>query len=234
VTLHPGVFAGWSAPGVVVDESWGPGDVTDLHQPERELVRDAGRRRQEEFAAGRACARRALERAGVGSPTILRATGPDGGRSRAPLWPSGIVGSITHGGPVTAAAVIPGGVVAGVGIDVEPVAPAALGASTLVVTRRDERAWLEANGMPDRAWEIVWFSAKESVFKAWSAATGLWLDFSQCRLEVRANGTFTVVAIDHDSARGLVWDEGWWRRRRVTGGDLIATAVCLRPGSRAA
>lgn len=232
MTVSPGVFAGWSVPGLVVEECRGSGDVADLHELERQLVRGSSRRRQGEFAAGRTCARRALARAGLGSPTILRATAPDGGRSRAPLWPAGAVGSITHGGAVTAAAVTAEGTVVGVGIDVEPADPSGLGESRLVVTRPDERAWLEDLGVRDPGREIVWFSAKESVFKAWSAATGLWLDFSQCRLEVRENGTFGVVAIDHDSARGLVWDEGWWRRCRVAGVDLVATAVCLRADSR--
>ena len=56
-----------------------------------------GRRR--DFAAGRHCARRALARL-VGSPEPIL-SGPD----REPVWPQGIVGSITHCDGYRAAAV---------------------------------------------------------------------------------------------------------------------------------
>ena len=65
-------------------------DRGGLFPEEEALVAGAVTKRREEFAAGRNAARAAL--AGLGPPPcpLLRA-----GR-RAPAWPQGIVGSITH------------------------------------------------------------------------------------------------------------------------------------------
>ena len=53
-------------------------------------IRGAGRSRRQEFTAARTCARQALRELGLPETAILR------GEHREPLWPPGIVGSITH------------------------------------------------------------------------------------------------------------------------------------------
>jgi 4'-phosphopantetheinyl transferase EntD len=55
--------------------------------------------RLREFATGRSCARQALAGLGLAPAPILR------GAKREPLWPAGIVGSITHCRGYRAAAV---------------------------------------------------------------------------------------------------------------------------------
>lgn len=86
----------------------------DLEPIERSFVANAVHSRRKEFALGRALARRALAAAGharVGIPA-----GPD----RAPIWPTGIIGSITHCDHIAVAAVAPtqSGIQA-IGIDLE-------------------------------------------------------------------------------------------------------------------
>ncbi|GLK89392.1 4'-phosphopantetheinyl transferase family protein [Pseudomonas turukhanskensis] len=70
-------------------------------------------KRQAEFLAGRVCAREALRRLNGGD--VVPAVGAD----RAPQWPAGISGSITHGKNWAAAIVANSGDWRGLGLDVE-------------------------------------------------------------------------------------------------------------------
>src|SRR6267143_5303514 len=74
-------------------------------------------KRRREFTAGRVCARAALERLGIRGFPIVAA--PD----RSPVWPPGIVGSLSHCGDYCGAAVARRGSIAGVGLDVERARP---------------------------------------------------------------------------------------------------------------
>src|SRR5258707_403796 len=69
--------------------------------------------RRREFATGRMLARRALR--AIGGPEIALISGTD----RAPRWPDGFVGSITHTASRAAAAVARLEDFAGIGIDIE-------------------------------------------------------------------------------------------------------------------
>ena len=88
-------------PGVAVAVRREPGDPADLLPGEAVYVAKAVPKRINEFAAGRACARRALATFGMPGAVLLAA--PD----RQPLWPTGFVGSITHTAGFCAAAVAP-------------------------------------------------------------------------------------------------------------------------------
>jgi 4'-phosphopantetheinyl transferase EntD len=80
---------------------------------EWESIRHCAERRIIDFCSGRVCARRALAEYGVNGFDLLSA------EDRQPLWPSGLVGSITHTDGFAAAVVAEQRVVAGLGIDVE-------------------------------------------------------------------------------------------------------------------
>ena len=78
-------------PDTVVTVEARDGDWTAPLLPEEEpLVARAVDKRRREFAAGRACARRALEQLGLPASPILA------GPRREPLWPPGVVGALTH------------------------------------------------------------------------------------------------------------------------------------------
>ena len=72
-------------------------------------------KRRAEYLAGRYCARRALESIGV----IELAVGSN--QDRSPIWPTDVVGSITHSNNFAAAAVNFKHVCQGIGIDIEQV-----------------------------------------------------------------------------------------------------------------
>ncbi|MFL5884840.1 MAG: 4'-phosphopantetheinyl transferase, partial [Thermoleophilaceae bacterium] len=84
---------------------------TELFPEEEALVARAVAKRRNEFVTGRALARRALSTLGVAPVAIGR-----GARGQ-PLWPGGIVGSITHCRGYRACAVARFDEIASVGID---------------------------------------------------------------------------------------------------------------------
>lgn len=154
-----------------------------LLAPEEACVRDAVEKRVREFRAGRACARRALARLGVHDFALV--SGPD----RAPIWPDGIVGSITHCAGFVGAAVALSDSIHGLGLDAEPAEALGDELVPLICTPR-ERDWL---GRVGHDWDRALFSAKEAVFKCLYPITRTWLDFQDVNLtfDMRA-GRFTV------------------------------------------
>lgn len=154
-----------------------------LPEEEAALGRVVEKRRRE-FSVGRACAKRALSALGAPVAPLLR------GPYREPVWPDGVVGSITHCVGYCAAAVAFRQHVVSLGIDAEPAA--ALPEDILgLVASPDERAWVEAQG--GAVWDRLLFSAKESVFKAWFPLTGRWLGFEDAHLEFDLEAaTFTA------------------------------------------
>lgn len=138
---------------------------------ERVALGRAVEKRQREFAAGRWLARCALERLGLEPAAIPR------GSNREPIWPAGVVGSITHCRSYCAAAIAPASAIATIGIDAEPHEPLPRGVLGLV-SRDEERQWIQARDGDAACWDRLLFSAKESVFKAWYPVMGCWLDFS--------------------------------------------------------
>ncbi|WP_137988580.1 4'-phosphopantetheinyl transferase family protein [Streptomyces vilmorinianum] len=156
---------------------------------EEHLLAHAVPARRREFTTARACARRALGRLGV--PPVAIPYDAD----RAPVWPDGVVGSITHCTGYRAAAVARATDLASLGFDAEPHGPLEHDGVLHMVTGAQERAHLAelARLRPDVHWDRALFSAKESVFKAWSPLTGRWLDFTEATVTFRPRTeTFTA------------------------------------------
>ena len=145
-------------------------------------------KRRREFVTGRACARQALARLGVRPRSV-----PSGRRGE-PLWPQGVVGSITHCRGYVASAVASRETLSAIGIDAEP--HAALGEEILpdVITTAEERRLSDLSAASiDVHWDRVLFSAKEAVYKAWFPLTGRWLGFHDVELTVDgADGRFVA------------------------------------------
>lgn len=164
------------------EAAWQP-----LLAAERQAVEGAVLERVRSFHAGRHCAALALQRLGVQRAPILR------GRSGEPVWPAGVVGSITHCRGYAAAAVSWAQGALALGIDVERARALRPGVRKRICTPR-ELAALErlpmVEGVP---WEVVIFSAKESFYKAWFPVTGRRLGFSDVQILVDPpTGSFEV------------------------------------------
>ena len=146
--------------------------VPPLLDAEIPLVARAIPKRRNEFARGRAAARTALEALGVAAGPILV------GAHREPVWPAGIVGSITHCAALAWAAVARVGQVQALGIDVEPAVALPGDIRERVLSSAEGDALAAVAGT-----DTVGFGAKECIHKAIHPATGVWLDFHDVRLD---------------------------------------------------
>jgi 4'-phosphopantetheinyl transferase EntD len=193
-----------------------PGDEQrPLFTDEERFVANAVPSRRAEFAAGRACGRAALRALGLPEVAILA------DERRAPLWPDGVVGSITHCAGFTAAAVAMRRDVAMLGIDAER--RGALDDAELVLAAGERRRAAAVLGADA---DMVLFSAKESIYKAWYPATGRWLDFHDVTLAVGHDGSLTVEPGAHVDAAVLAGLRG---RFAITA-DHVFTALHLPGG----
>nr|WP_229848193.1 4'-phosphopantetheinyl transferase superfamily protein [Streptomyces melanogenes] len=217
---------------VVVAELFADPPTVELFPQEAELVAKAVDKRRREFATVRLCARTALAQLGHAPGPILPTREGPAWAQRAPRWPDGVVGSMTHCDGYRAAAVASTSAIASVGVDAEPNAPVPDGVREMV-TRPEERVTLDrlAASHPAVAWDRLLFSAKESVFKAWFPLTGRWLDFGDCVITPDPeSGTFTgALQVPGPVVDGVRVDvfRGRWRTVEGENGGLVATGVVV-------
>ena len=146
-------------------------------------------RRRADFTRGRAAAHRAL--AALGQPDAPIGRGQRG----EPLWPAGVVGSITHASGVAIAAVADCRDITGLGIDLEFVYPSRLTSIASYVCLPDELVWIEQPGADsDRFVRLVMvFTAKEAVYKALYPIMQMVLEFADVRIEWRSLTAFQGI-----------------------------------------
>lgn len=136
------------------------------------------RTRASDILLGRACGQLALQQAGAGSNHV--GTGP----SRAPIWPDGWSGSLSHTAGIAWAAVARNTDFASLGIDVEYLltADALESVRRLALTSAERQldGWEEAG---DSTWfATAIFSAKESIFKCLNPLVEQFIDFAEMEL----------------------------------------------------
>lgn len=196
--LGEGAGVGWA-------EITGP---EGLYPAEAGAVARAVPKRRAEFAAGRRAARMAL--AALGLPKTEIPVGPH----RAPVWPEGVAGSITHDRGLALAAVIrkPGGL----GIDLTEAAPLPGG------TRRTILPHAEEAGLSDLE-ARAGFAAKESLFKALFPRMKTFFDFDTAVFVPGRDGGFSLCL--GESVGPFPIGTRWWGHMIVLGEDLL---TCLR------
>lgn len=130
-------------------------------------------KRQVEFAAGRFCARLALQKQGYAAAATLAV-----GQHREPLWPAGYIGSISHGDGQAIAVAAASGEWRALGIDIESVLSdeAAQPLVVHLMTAAELAIGINA-GLTLAPWLSLVFSAKESLFKALYPFVGRYFDF---------------------------------------------------------
>jgi 4'-phosphopantetheinyl transferase EntD len=161
-----------------------------LYPEEEPFVARAVERRRTEFTTGRHCARVALTRLGLEPSAITK------GQRGAPLWPDGVVGSITHCAGYRAAAVARTADRVTIGIDAEPNEPLPAGVLDTIALPRERARLLAAASDPGVCWDRLLFSAKESVYKAWFPLTGTWLGFEEADIIFEpATATFAACLL---------------------------------------
>jgi 4'-phosphopantetheinyl transferase EntD len=208
--------------GVESEERFGeaPGGV--LLPEEEKVIAQAVEQRRREYATVRSCARACLGRLGYRPVPILPGLGG------APVWPAGVLGSMTHCSGYAAAAVGPLPRISAVGIDAEPDVPLPDGVLELVATpaERDRLTATRAEGDGPN-WDRLLFSAKEAVYKAWFPRVGDWLDHQEAEIHFHPRERIFTAQLSRD---GLIIDRrqihrlhGRWIRKR----GILVTAVVL-------
>lgn len=195
-------------------------DVTPFPE-EMALIETAVGKRRREFAAGRTCAREAL--AVLGLPMTAIPSGPD----RAPVWPAGVVGSISHSATRCVAAVArqSDGFIS-IGVDIEEAVPLEEAYATDICTRF-ERDWLGRQPTRDRGLLLkIMFSAKECAYKCQYPLTGTFLEYDAMRIELNIGSNSFDAYFEVDAYPFAAGDRLHGRLGFAHG--HVATAIALR------
>lgn len=196
---------------------------------EEAALGQAVQKRRNEYTTARACAREALARLGLPPTPIAN------GERGEPLWPAGIVGSITHCEGYRACALARSREIATVGIDAEPNAPLPDGVLG-DIARAEELPWLRRLRREEPAvhWDRLLFSAKESVYKAWFPLARRWLGFEDAIVTVEPTlRTFSARLLVPGPILAGLPVEGFSGRWLVRDG-LVLTAIALAAAPPAA
>lgn len=132
-----------------------PGDEDALLPEERASIPSPLAERRCASGAARIAARQILARFGYDRCPIPRGTAGE------PIWPVGMIGSLSHDHEFAVAAIARTRDVSGIGIDIEPATPLPFDMIDFVLTPKGPSAFPE-----DRLAGRRLFAAKEAVFKA--------------------------------------------------------------------
>jgi 4'-phosphopantetheinyl transferase EntD len=199
----------------------------ELFPVEREALGQAVEKRQREFVTARACAREALAELGIPPQPI-----PTGSRGE-PVWPDGVVGSITHCAGYRACAVAAKSDLTTIGIDAEVAEPLP---QDLIddIALPEERHWIErfAAETPGVSWDRLLFSIKESIYKAWFPLTRSWLGFEDASVALdRERGAFSAqLLVPGPTLHGRQLDG--FRGRWLIADGLVFSAIAVPADGR--
>jgi 4'-phosphopantetheinyl transferase EntD len=146
-------------------------------------------KRRREFAVGRSCARQAMRKLGL-PPAALPVD-----RDRAPLWPDGVVGCISHSKTRCGAAVaLRSHGVRSIGLDIEEADPLEDDFADEICIGR-ERSWLSSWPARDRGLLLkAFFSAKECTYKCQYPLSRQAFGFDAISIDLQVgHGTFTAT-----------------------------------------
>jgi len=171
-----------------------------LYPEEEEYVKNAVPKRRREFAAGRFCARRALTKFGIKNFPLLV------GKNREPIWPHGIVGSISHTQSYCGVAVVQKADIESLGLDVE--FPRKLHRDYWnQISTPKELSWI--NSLPlNRQQEnaALIYSAKECLYKCQYPISKRWLNFHDVIITVNPDfnefGAIFMINVGSSFKRG--------------------------------
>lgn len=144
--------------------------------------------RRFEFVRGRLCAQRALSGLGVFAASVERQA------DRTPLWPDGVLGSISHADALCAAVVARKSLALSLGLDIERIGAATPELRPLILAP-EETPPVRFFGADN--WLTALFSAKEAFYKCHFPLHRQFLDFCDWRASFDKRGerfgTFTMA-----------------------------------------
>jgi len=180
------------------------------------LSANAVAKRRNEFAAGRAAAHLAMEDLGIPPTPILI------GEKRAPIWPEGLVGSISHTKSCAMAAVAKLGDVRALGVDVEEDRPLSDDLVPEICSDR-EQAWLRLQNNPGQLAKVI-FSAKEAAYKCQYTLSQRYFGFDGMELSLELSNGQTQGSFQ---ARFTADQPPFYSNDRIFGRFAIGTGVIV-------
>ncbi|MDE0660785.1 MAG: 4'-phosphopantetheinyl transferase superfamily protein [Gammaproteobacteria bacterium] len=156
--------------------------------------------RRREYSSGRRVARHALEALDIRGVAVTA-------RGRLPVWPVGIVGSITHSRVLALAMVGRRMDIAGIGVDLE--------LERRVTGQLARRVLLprERERVVEKDWATMLFAAKEAVYKAVNPLVGEYLAFADVEISARTDGTYGAAMTRLGESKAVVeGGRGWFQR----------------------
>lgn len=163
-------------------------------------------KRRAEFLAGRVMARVAQEALGRDALPVGVAD------SRAPIWPDGLRGSISHARGFCAVLALPEGL-GDPGVDIEAIASGnALASIEQITLKGADRELLREAALPFAAAATLCFSAKETLYKALYPTVGTFFGFDAAEVASAPSADRIRLRLTRGLApglrRGMVFDIG--------------------------
>lgn len=171
-------------------------------------------KRREQFLLGRAAAHAALESLPPtfdASTAILR--GPDG----EPLWPDGVVGSISHTDGAGIAVIGLADEFESLGVDIEPAARKISDGVIKKITLPAERVWVDELPSKRQIRALQLFCAKESIYKAY---------YPLCRKRLTFKDAFVRWEEEHQAFVGTLLSD---LNDSHQAGDLLVVHCTVTP-----
>ena len=197
-----------------------PAQLPTLHPEEAAYVHVRSiEARRRDFAMGRAAAHRALAVLGKDGAPILR------GEFGEPLWPTGVVGSITHAAGQVVAAVARTDDCGGIGVDLEDSGRFFPKLIEHVAFGAEVDRLLALDGEAQQRATIELFAAKEAIYKAFSVRVGGFFGFDAAAIHPAATGEYVGSLV-----KSLDPEYPVDRTFQITTlwlGDLVVAGVCL-------
>lgn len=145
-------------------------------------------KRLADFSTGRYCALKALEQLGIHDAIIPI------GEDRAPVWPEGIVGSISHCDSLTGAVVARRSDHISLGLDIEEIGRVTPDLWDLVFTENEKNYLSGLSDEDKRVQSTAIFSIKEAFYKFQHPLTKTFLDFLDVEVESQDFNNVVVLS----------------------------------------
>ena len=182
IKIHDDPLVASLFPPEVITNEVNPIQLQDSIFPEEEaFIQKAVLKRKQEFIVGRLCTRKALSEIGIeGFPLLM-------GKDRAPIWPSGVVGSIAHTAGYCGVAIAQKIDIESVGLDVECVEQVNRDTWKHFCNQQElsQINSLAINEQQKNA--ALVFSAKECLYKCQYPISKKWVSFHDVTISINLN-----------------------------------------------
>jgi len=195
-----------------------------LHPDEIPATSTMAVSRRLEYTAGRIAARAAMSQFSVYNKPVIT------GQDRAPIWPTGLVGSISHTKDYCIAAIAHSNDIHIMGIDIEPNRPldAVL---TYEICNSTERGWLaQQPACQQGTFARLIFSAKECTYKCQYMLTRKLFGFKALNIKIDLATTSFCATFTHPVS---LFPTGYRLTGRFfTGQGIIMTTMAVKQSAR--